>query len=166
MNGASNVAWHHLKKGELNCSPLWECGTWRDVYVQWVERSHTMMNAACRESTALCVSSAQWQCWTEQDTIIITNSLLSLIEMHCIIEQLSYWTANLHIYVYSVWCWQKRWPKRWRNVDPAAQWRRSCWTLSQRRNAAQDAVNSMSDRPERDTHCEVRLSHTHIIYCL
>lgn len=106
--------------------------------------TRTSPNAACRESTLFCVSSEQRQCWTEQDTIVISSSSTHFYHWasHC--------AADVHICVYPSWCWRKRWPESWSYAGSAAERRRSCRTPFPHRNAAQGAGNSMSDHPERE----------------
>lgn len=147
---------YELNDSSTLCCPLWDV---RRHDAQWELTVHTLINSACSESTFLCVSSEHWQCWAERNTAINTTHRFSTC------YQAAHWTANLHIYVCPSWCWQKRWPGRWSSSDPVAQRRRSCWTLSQRRNAARDAGSSTSDRPDRDTHrSDYRSSHTLILH--
>lgn len=131
----------------------------RSVYYTYLdERSMQRVNCSlCLLCTVAVLNRTRHNCYY--------SSLLPVIQTYFIIQQLSYWTDNLHIYVYPFWCQQKHWPERWSSADPVAGKRHSCWTLSQRRNAAQDAGNSMSDHPERDTLTGKTAAFTHI-YCL
>lgn len=64
---------YHLKKRSSTlCSPLWGC---EDMFVfSECYAVHTLINSVCRVSTVLCVSSAQWQCWTEEKHNYLYNS--------------------------------------------------------------------------------------------
>lgn len=146
------LKYHFKKRSSTLCSPLWGC---EDMFMfselLFLCAIHTLINSACRESTVLCVSSAQWQCWTQKNNYFYNS--YKHIFIHWTLVVLSY---HLHICLFPFWCWQKRWPERWSSVDPVAEQRRSCWTLSRRRNAGQDVGNSTSDRPD-ERHGQVRL---------